>query len=96
MKQEIKIHKKLNHPHIIKLYSFFEDKYFIYMILEYAENGTLYNYMKKRKVLTESEAFIFFFQTCLGIDYLHKHDVMHRDLKVLYAYILYIYVLSYI
>ena len=84
MKQEIKIHKKLQHPHIIKLYHYFEDKYFIYMIMEYAENGMLFTYLKKKKRLTESEAFIFFFQTCLGIDYLHKNDVMHRDLKVCY------------
>ena len=82
MKQEIKIHKKLNHPHIIKLYHFFEDKCFIYMIMEYAENGTLFNFIKKRKKLTESETFFLFFQTCLGIDYLHKNDIMHRDLKV--------------
>lgn len=82
MKQEIKIHKKLNHLHIIKLYNFFEDKYFIYMILEFAEKGNLFNYIKKNKKLTESEALVFFWQICSGIDYLHKHDVMHRDLKV--------------
>ena len=51
------------------------------MILEFAENGNLFNYLKKRTKLPENEAFVYFFQTCLGIDYLHKKDIIHRDLK---------------
>ena len=69
------------HPHITKLYHYFEDKENVYLILEFASNGNLFNYLRKKKKFQENEAFVYFFQTCLGIDYLHKKDIIHRDLK---------------
>ena len=82
LKREIKIQKKLEHPHVIKLINYFEDKDNVYLILEYAENSSLFYYLRKMKKLKEEEAFIYFFQTCVGIDYLHKKGIIHRDLKV--------------
>lgn len=52
------------------------------MVLELAENGSLFKYLKKKKVLSEKEAFFFFFQVVLAIDYLHKEKIIHRDIKV--------------
>ena len=82
LKYEVKIQKKLDHPHIIKLYNFFEDTSNAYLILEYAKNGSLFDYLKKKKKLSESEAFIYFLQTSVAIDYLHKKGIMHRDIIV--------------
>jgi len=81
LKNEIKIQKRLDHPHIVKLHHYFQDKENVYLILEYAENNNLFFYLRKKKKLTEREAFFFFSQTCLGIDYLHKKGILHRDLK---------------
>ena len=49
LKREIKIQKKLDHPHILKLFTYFEDKTNVYLVLEYAENGALFTYLKKKK-----------------------------------------------
>lgn len=84
LKNEIKIQKKLHHPHIIQLFHFFEDLQNIYLVLEYAENGNLFNFLKRKRRLAEKEAFVYFSQACLGVDFLHKKNIIHRDLKVLF------------
>lgn len=61
LKREIKIQKKLQHPHITRLYEYFEDKENVYLILEYADNGSLFNYLRKKKRFVENEAFVYFF-----------------------------------
>ncbi|CAD8121638.1 unnamed protein product [Paramecium sonneborni] len=81
LKREIKIQRKLNHPNIIKLDSYFEDKTNVYLVLEYAEGGSLFKQIKKQRHLSEDEASNYLYQTCLGIDYLHKQKIIHRDIK---------------
>jgi serine/threonine protein kinase len=61
LKREIKIQKKISHPYVLKLFHSFEDKENVYLILEYAENGSLFHYLFKKKALNEDEAFVFFF-----------------------------------
>ena len=46
--KEISIHQTLIHPNIIRLYSYSEDQKNFYFIMEYAENGSLYNLIKFR------------------------------------------------
>lgn len=79
----------MSHPNILKLYEYFEDKEFAYLVLQFAPKGSLADYLCKKfknsaepiKKLSEKEAFYFFIQTCLGLDYLHKNHILHRDLK---------------
>jgi serine/threonine protein kinase len=42
LKREIRIQRKLNHPNITQLFHYFEDKDKVYLILEYAEHGSLF------------------------------------------------------
>ena len=45
LKREIKIQRKMDHPHICKLYHCFEDTKNVYLVLEYAEHGSLFHYV---------------------------------------------------
>lgn len=49
---EIKLQTFLKHENILQLYGVFDDEENIYLILEFMEEGTLYNSLKKHKKLT--------------------------------------------
>ena len=53
---EIEIHSRIIHPNIIRLYNTYENKSSIYLIMEYAKNGNLYNLFKRKNGLNEKEA----------------------------------------
>ncbi|OMJ92028.1 hypothetical protein SteCoe_5348 [Stentor coeruleus] len=79
--REIRVHKELNHPNIIRLIKYFEDSEKVYIVLEYASKGSLFKIIRKQKGLDESKAWHYFSQTCLGMKYLHDNEIIHRDLK---------------
>jgi len=81
IKTEISIHRKLEHPNIVKFYDYIQKDHHVYLVLDYAEGGNLYSYIHKKKNLSADEIFRFFYQTCLAFQYLHQNDVLHRDLK---------------
>ena len=80
---EINIQSKISHPNIIKLYNFFSDRNdsYYYLILEYASKGSLFDYIKFKNGLNESNAFYYFIQAVNAIYFLHKYHIIHRDLK---------------
>nr|XP_053629506.1 5'-AMP-activated protein kinase catalytic subunit alpha-2-like [Cherax quadricarinatus]QPF20893.1 AMP-activated protein kinase subunit alpha [Cherax quadricarinatus] len=81
IKREITNLKLFRHPHIIKLYQVISTPTDIFMVMEYASGGELFDYIKKKGKLKESEARRFFQQIISGVDYCHRHMVVHRDLK---------------
>ncbi|CAG8509068.1 12766_t:CDS:2 [Ambispora leptoticha] len=80
---EAKIHAKLSHSSILKLYYSFEDSRYFYMVMELCHNGELYKYIHQRRVpLSEAEARWVMIQIIEGLLYMHEHGIMHRDLKL--------------
>lgn len=61
----------ISHPNLIDLYYAFETKNYIVFGLEYCPNGNLYNFLQKRKTLTEKQAKVIFRQILSGLEYLH-------------------------
>ena len=79
---EIRIHRSLNHKHIVKFEHVFEDNDNVYILLEMCTNQTLNELYKRRKRLLEFEAQYYIFQMVDALRYLHKNRVIHRDLKL--------------
>lgn len=81
--EEVQIHSRLKHPSILELYQFFEDENFVYLVLEYAENGELQKYLRIHKMrFNEFEAADILKQVVDGLLYLHSHNIMHRDISL--------------
>ena len=83
--KEVQCLKKINSPTIIHLYESQILKEKEYMILEYAERGTLYErikeYSKLGKNFNQTQILDWMTQIFIGLYSLHKKDIMHRDIK---------------
>lgn len=79
--REIALMRVLDHPHLIKLIEVLESPHHMYIVLEYAEHGELFDYLVSRGKLEPEVAIRMFRQIIYGIDYLHQHGICHRDLK---------------
>ncbi|XP_025417517.1 serine/threonine-protein kinase PLK4 [Sipha flava] len=83
VRQEVKIHSQLKHPSILELYTFFEDSRHVYLVLELCHNGELLQYLKRSgNKLSEIEARYIIRQVVEGLLYLHKHNIVHRDMTL--------------
>jgi BR serine/threonine kinase len=79
--KEISLMKVLDHPGILKLYDVLESTRHIYMVMEYAPNGELFDYIANRERLDPLAAMKFFRQIIYAVEYLHLHAICHRNLK---------------
>lgn len=82
LQTEIKIHRGLNHKHVVKFEEVFEDKENVYIIMELCPQQTMLELVKRKKRLTEAETRRFMIQMLDGVKYMHSHKVIHRDLKL--------------
>lgn len=80
---EIKIHLSVNHKNIVKLFTYFEDKEYVFLIMEICRNKSMMDLLKKNKSIDEKYVRIFLLQIISALDYLHREcSVVHRDMKL--------------
>lgn len=79
--REISLLKAMRHPNIIQLYEIIETPKQLYLIMEYAAHGELFDYIVLHKRVDESTALRLFRQIVSGMAYLHSQSIIHRDLK---------------
>ena len=82
MGNEIKILRKLGHKYIMKLYEVYENKMYVYFVLEYLPGGTLLQRLQTQGMYAEFEVAKMITCVLEGLDYCHKNNVIHRDLKL--------------
>ena len=81
MLRENDIITKLNHINIVFVYKIIETPEEYYIVMEYCKLGELFDYIVKKKRLSEEESSTLFYQLINGVEYLHSKGIAHRDLK---------------
>uniref|UniRef100_A0A8C5LQ92 non-specific serine/threonine protein kinase n=1 Tax=Leptobrachium leishanense TaxID=445787 RepID=A0A8C5LQ92_9ANUR len=82
IRRETEVMSSICHPHIISIYEVFENTSKIVIVMEYASQGDLYDYISERQKLSEQEARKFFRQIVSAVQYCHSNGIVHRDLKL--------------
>ena len=83
---EIQFLKNLNHPNVIKCFNIFQENQYLYFIMEFMNNGDLESYndaiIKMDMIIPEEKLWEIFYKCLSGLDYIHKENIIHRDIKL--------------
>ncbi len=80
--QEMKAVGKLqNHPHVVHAFQASEEKGTLFLVMEYVEGINLSRLLEQQKRLAVAHACEVVRQSALGLQYIHEHGLVHRDVK---------------
>jgi len=81
LRREIEIQANLRHKNILKIYGFFHDKTKVYLMLEYAAGGEVYEQLQLEGKFSEEKTARYISAISRALDYCHAKNVIHRDIK---------------
>lgn len=79
--RELSIQFYLSHRNVSPLYGYFEDEENVYLLIEFATGGQLLQLLRKAHRMEESVCSPIIREICEGLDYIHKEQIIHRDVK---------------
>ena len=79
--REVEILKQLSHPNIIHIVDVVDTSRMLFIVLELATGGELFEQIATKKRHTEEEARFLFKQILDAVQYLHAKNIVHRDIK---------------
>lgn len=80
--RELHALKGIVHEHVVTVYDIIQSNGVIYILMEFAENGDINDYLKKNGPLPENLAGFWFAQMCSALKHVHfEMMIAHRDIK---------------
>eukprot|EP00922_Rhytidocystis_sp_ex-Travisia-forbesii_P026183 GHVS01038352.1.p1 GENE.GHVS01038352.1~~GHVS01038352.1.p1 ORF type:complete len:515 (+),score=85.64 GHVS01038352.1:127-1671(+) len=80
-RREVALLQRIDHPHIVRHYDFFEDRHFLYSVMQKCEGGELFEQILRRKFFNEEAASILCSHMLEALQYVHDLGIVHRDIK---------------
>jgi len=80
-RNEAYIQASVSHPNIACMYEYIVSQGIPCIIMEYVEGENLDSYLHRKGKLTNQEAEVIIRQVASALAYLHKKDIVHRDIK---------------
>ena len=80
IRNEISVLKSLDHPNIMKIYEFYEDKENMYLITEFC-GGDAANIQDKYGILPEFLVKYIMYQVFMAVAFFHANKIVHTDIK---------------
>jgi serine/threonine protein kinase len=81
----VEIEKKIlieaRHPFVLRLHQTFQCGSFLYLMLEYAAGGSLFEQLQRNHRFKEKEVRFFASEIILALEFLHRNNILYRDLK---------------
>jgi tetratricopeptide (TPR) repeat protein len=78
---EIKLAARLQHPHILTVHDSGEAAGRLWFTMPYVEGESLRDRLRRERQLAVEDALRISHEAALALDYAHRHDVIHRDVK---------------
>ncbi|SCV67196.1 BQ2448_5842 [Microbotryum intermedium] len=72
---------QVSHPFIVNLFCTFQDEQNLYLLLEYVQGGELFSHLRRAGRFSADVARFYAANLILALEYLHKKDIIYRDLK---------------
>ncbi|XP_067621146.1 serine/threonine-protein kinase GL21140 isoform X2 [Eurosta solidaginis] len=78
---EVRVMKKLQHPHIISLIMDVDQQSNMYLVLEYVSGGDLFDAITRVTRFSENQSRVMIKHLSSAMAYLHSMSIVHRDIK---------------
>lgn len=82
LQSEVEIFLEMDHPHVTRLFDVYEHPDHLNLVMECMEGGELFDRVTELKQFSERDAADAVWQMLLALNYIHTHNIVHRDLKL--------------
>lgn len=86
IKNEVSLLKRVNHPGVVNLITYFHDDTKLYIVMEYVEGGEMFSHLQNAGQFTNNQSAVYAAEIVLIFDHLHSLNIAYRDLKVFFLY----------